>query len=439
MRSVEEIKRLNMVDLLSNHYGMVFQTKGNQHLCLSPFNSEREPSFFVRRLEDGHWLFKDFSSGHGGSLIDFVLLKEGFSKVSDTLVHIQTLLRKATQSLVQMVEPTDRDKEHSLGGYDINDLYAKFKKNDSDLCRQYLIGRGIANEIVEDLHMNGILLHNLYKNQSYCCFAVFDQSGGLRCLDNHQINGESKFVLGKKDIFTRDFESLASAKRVFVCESIIDYLSMKTLYEGSVPGIALLGNVVRFSSEIFAEADEIMSALDNDSGGLSGLLDLREKFPDKNISVCNFGDCKDPNEFLQAEKKHTPSARLTAKDKLEVYKECMWAKNKTEVALKWGIHRSYMYQIIKECEEMILNGYTERRPGRKPEGAPANLDEATRRIAILEEEKHQEAIDKEKYYARSEFLKLRLKWVEQDVEEQQSKSAKELKKKKQIKKKKKKR
>jgi len=90
MLNVEEIKSLNMVEVLNRHYGMNFQITGGQHVSLSPFTSESNPSFHVRQAQDGHWLFKDFSSGHGGSLIDFVLIKEGFSEVSEALGHIRT-------------------------------------------------------------------------------------------------------------------------------------------------------------------------------------------------------------------------------------------------------------------------------------------------------------------------------------------------------------
>ena len=68
-----------------------------------------------------------------------------------------------------------------------------------------------------------------------------------------------------------------------------------------------------------------------------------------------------------------------------------------------------MYEIIKECEENILNGFSARRPGRKPKGAPSTLDEALKRISVLEDEKIHEAREKERLYARSEFLKIRLK------------------------------
>lgn len=410
MASVEEIKRLNMVELLTHHYRMTFRRVGGKYASLSPFTGERNPSFFVRQDNDGHWLFKDFSSGNGGSIIDFVLLKEGCKNVSEALLHIRKLL--GCRNGHSRCAPVDTVIEKKGFGYDIEDIYRKVLTNDQAVCRKYLAGRGIAKQIIDDLTENGILLHNHHKGHSYCCFAVFNQAGNLCCLDNHQIDGEGKFVLGKKDIFTRDWDILSSAERVFACEGIIDYLSIKTLNESLIPGIALLGNIVHFDTALFKAARVIISALDADSSGLRAFLDLQDKFPDKEFLVCNLGECKDPNEHLQALKAGKEPTKLTPKEKLDLYKEFMRAENKSEVAMKWGINRSYMYQIVKECEQLILSGLMQRRPGRKPEGTPVTLEDAIERLATLEEEKLNEAKEKERFYARSEFLKVRLKWAE---------------------------
>ena len=410
MSKTEGIKRLSMVELLSRHYGMEFRKEGGHYVSLSPFTAEKKPSFIVRQHKDGHWLFKDFSSGKGGSIIDFVLLKEGISDVSKAIQHIENL------SEAMEMKPSAPSAE-TAPSYELKDIYRKVRTNQTQVCRQYLIQRGIGNEFIDDLIENGILLHNLYKGHSYCCFAVFDQEGVLRCLDNHQIGGETKFVLGKKVPFTRDWALLAQAERLFICEGVIDYLSMKTLHEGTIPGIALLGNRISVDPDMFRQARVIIAALDRDRGGLSALLDMQERFPDKDYMVCDLGDCKDPNEYLQAVQAGQEPTKLTARDKLNLYREYLQAENKTALADKWGINRSYLYQIVRESEELILSGFSQRHAGRKPEGAPATLTEACERIAILEEEKHHQAREKERYHARSEFLKIRLKWAEKEQQE----------------------
>jgi hypothetical protein len=122
---------------------------------------------------------------------------------------------------------------------------------------------------------------------------------------------------------------------------------------------------------------------------------------------------------------------LTPERKLALYREFLVSSNKTELAKKWGIDRSYMYDIVQDCEEFLLKGFQEQRPGRKPLSKPQTLQQAWETIQELEEKNYKEAIEKEKYMARSEFLSLRLKWAERETSEARGENHK-----KQIKKKK---
>ena len=430
---VEYVKRLDMVDFLSRYYGLDFSNSmshgkvGRQYCCLSPFTKERRGSFFVREV-DGHWLFKDFSSGYGGSLIDFVLLKEGFSQVPEALNYIGGLLGRGSEAC------SDRAFEFSSSAvarlsesysspcgkeYDINGLYSKFRRNDVGNCRNYLFKRGISEDLIADLCTHGYLVHNMHKDISYCCFAVFDHSGQLCCLDNHQIDGEGKFVLGNKHPFSMDWTDLPSSERVIVTESIIDYLSLKTLEGMNFRGIALLGNVINFSSALFASANEIVSALDGDVGGFSAFLDLEEAFSDRDrvVQVYDFGDSKDANEYLQKQKMRKSVKRLNAQDKLSLYRDYHRSSNKSAVAKKWGINRSHMYEIVSECEDLILSGFSQRRRGRKPSGEPATMEEARERLESLEQENRRLDEERERHYVRNEFMKVRLKWSELEADE----------------------
>lgn len=421
---IEEVKGLNMVDFLIRHYGLAFSQGGvsghsvGEYSSLSPFQEERTPSFFVREV-DGHWLFKDFSSGHGGSLIDFVLLKEGFDSVWEALSYINHLLCvESGGGKGQRSFPLSSSSPRSMGNpYDVESLYQTLRRHDVSRCRDYLLGRSIAPEVVEALCGRDFLVHNEYKGVSYCCFAVFNAEGKLCCLDNHQMGGEGKFVLGHKHPFSLDWSQLPLSERVFVTESIIDYLSMKTLEGFDFRGVALLGNVLNFGSELFGSAREVVSALDGDSRGFRAFLDLEEKFSDRVIEVYDFGDSKDANEYLQKLKDRPKGNRLSAEDKLSLYQDFQRTENKSQVASKWGINRSYMYDIVKECEEFIVSGFSDRRAGRKPAGQPETLDEACVRLKELEAENRRIDEERERYWVRSEFMRVRLKWAEGEGDE----------------------
>lgn len=416
MLSCEEIKSLDMVEFLSRYYGLAFSSVGREYACLSPFNDEQKASFFVG-LVDGHWLFHDFSSGHSGSLIDFVQLKEGFSQVSEAMVHIGNLLGRNGGDLTARAEVLPHDSRRGNGRYDVSKLYESLRHNSVGVCRDYLLGRGIGKEIVQELVSRGVLVHNRYRGQSYCCFAVFDGDGELCCLDNHQIDGDGKFVLGKKSIFSLDWEKFSQAERLYVTEGIIDYLSIKTLEGMDIVAIALLGNMVKLDPGLFESVGVIMSALDVDVGGFRGFLQLQETFPDKEFCVYDFSDSKDANEYLQSIRSKGAGGKLRGEDKLLLYKDYMRSVNKSEVARRWGINRSYMYEVVRECESLIVEGFSSRRVGRRREGEVSTLAEASERIRELEQEKRRLGEEKERYYARSEFLKIRLKYAQQEGEE----------------------
>jgi DNA primase len=426
MLKIEEIKGLHMVEFLERHYGLDFSREGEGYVCFSPFNEEKYPSFKVRCGEDGHWLFNDFSSNRGGSLIDFVLEKEGFAQVADALRFINRLAGGGMPGGVVM-ERSQSDKSParpaaSVGKYNIAELYPKLLNNDTGVCVEYLGERGIESSLIGNLLEKGVLVHNRYEGESYCCFAVFDNRGELSCLDNHQIGGKGKFVLGKKHAFSLDWSRFDSSEEVYVCEGIIDYLSLKSLEGEDICGLALLGRDIKLAAHFLSRGRRIISALDADEAGAEAFLDLDAEFYDKEISIYNFGGVKDANEYLQGRLKRAAGGKLSADDKLRLYKEFMSFGNKSQLARRWGINRSYMYAVIKECDEMILEGYLNRRAGRRASGAVANLSEAHERIAELEEENRRLGKKKEFYYAESEFLKVRLKWAEQEAAESRGES-----------------
>ena len=424
-QSIEALKRLNLVDFLRGHYHLRFQMVGGEYVCHSPFTEEETPSFFVRHV-DGHWLFKDFSIGYGGSIFDFVRIKENLGRFSDALSYVRRLLSPMSSSTLGADRRVEANRDELCGAaatcdtekrpYDIHGLYKEFKGEDISVCRDYLIDRGISGELTGELITAGILLHNRYKGHSYCCFAVLNSKGELKCLDNHQVDGPSKFVLGCKSVFTLDWGSLPTAETVFICEGIIDYLSIKTLEDDSLPGLALLGNDVSSVPTLLLPSTQIISALDDDRGGYSGYLDLREAFPDAEIKAYDLEDHKDPNELLVAVKSGK-GRKLSPEKKLKLYQEFLKSSNRAELARKWGVDRSYMYEIARECEETLLDSFSGRKPGRKPEGRPKTFEEAWERIKTLEDQNETEATERELLYCRSEFLKLRLKWAEREVAE----------------------
>lgn len=409
---IEQFKALNLVDFISHYCNVEFKYRRGVYSCCSPLTGESNPSFFVRFV-NGHWIFKDFSSNTGGTIFDFVQIKENLPTFSDALRFLRDLFSSRPLFLEK---GADEEKKEPMTSYDINELYQEFQRNEAEICRNYLLKRHISEILVETLISNGIVVHNHYQGRSFCCFAVHDAHGKLKCLDNHAVDGSSTFVLGSKSVFTLDWELLSTADVVFVCEGIIDYLSIKSLENTPPPGIALLGNQLCFESSLLNNADVILSALDDDKGGDSAVLDLHERYPGKEIRIYDLEGKKDPNELLSSVRSGK-GRKLNAEKKLQLYREFQKSENRTELARKWGIDRSYLYEVVRECEKILQQGLSESQVGRPSKDKPKTYDDALKQIEDLKKKQEKETAEREKLYCRSEFLKLRLKWSEKEVSE----------------------
>jgi len=416
---VEALKQVNLVEFLTKHYGLEFQRRGAAFACRSPFTGESSPSLFVRQV-GGHWLFKDFSGGGGGSIFDFVQMKENLASFSEALSLVRRLLSGCSLSQAQPSEGERGVGSESMASadrrYDVEVLYERFRQEDPEVCRRYLLERGIGAELVEAMIGDGTVVHNRHGGRSWCTFAVRDESGRLKCLDNHAVDGKGKFVLGAKNPFSLEWEELKRAKVVFLAEGIIDYLSVKTLERTPPPGVALLGNQVCFERSVLERAEVLLSAMDDDRGGNSAVLDLKCLYPDQEVRIYDLEGYKDPNELLMAVRSGR-GRRLSPEKKIELYREFQQSKNKTELAARWGIDRSHLYEIVRDCEDVLAGALASRKPGRPPKGKPATLADALERIQELEAQYEQEATQREELYCRSELLALRLKWAEIEAAE----------------------
>jgi len=106
--------------------------------------------------------------------------------------------------------------------------------------------------------------------------------------------------------------------------------------------------------------------------------------------------------------------RYSPQEKLQVYKEYQRCQNKSEVARQFGIDRSYLSEIIAECDDVLLAHFGQKKPGRRKADQPQNMRQAIERIESLKSEKLDLAKEKERLHIINTFDKLRLSWAERD-------------------------
>jgi hypothetical protein len=311
--NINQLKALDLVAFCRSCYGMQFQRKGDVFVCLSPFREEKNPSFVIHQ-RCGQWLFKDFSSGKGGSIIDLVRELENLPNHCPAIVaRIEELLGR--HPVLAMPSSFSAASLRAGDRIDLAYVFKRIRANDPQTSRGYLRSRAISEKVIERLLKHDQLFTNIYRGKTYCCFAVRDPQGRLMCLDNHQIDGPDKFALGIKHCFIPDYKALSEAEEITITEGIIDLLSMQTLFPWA--GLALLGNRLDFPAQWLASSKKLVLALDNDKAGDAGKQKLRERFPTKEFEDFGLGDYKDPNEMLMVllnlatkRKKYSPEENL---------------------------------------------------------------------------------------------------------------------------------
>lgn len=118
MDAVDEVKaRLSIEDVISEYVQL--KRAGRNWKGLSPFTSEKTPSFVVSPEKQ---IWKDFSSGKGGSMFDFVMEVEGL----DFKGALDLLARKAGVDLEQYRAPGAKTGPNKERLYELLELSTKF-------------------------------------------------------------------------------------------------------------------------------------------------------------------------------------------------------------------------------------------------------------------------------------------------------------------------
>ena len=118
---------------------------GREWRGLSPFTSEKTPSFFVN---DQKMAWFDFSSGRNGNIFDFLIATEGLSFPE----AVERLAADAGLPLPKNTPQTEEQEKHRAGLHEVLELAARFfeaelTRERGARARAYLVQRGLSPEI----------------------------------------------------------------------------------------------------------------------------------------------------------------------------------------------------------------------------------------------------------------------------------------------------
>lgn len=223
----EQAKKLSLPDIMSRlGYEPTEITKGGaEYWYCSPFRKEKEPSFHTSYL-GGKWIWNDFAD-NGGTVIDFVMRHEGYTKVSDALRFLESLCqgqpmkpkRKPDQNLFsfqQQSAPQARQLEFIEAG-----------EIENPAIMEYLTEKRKISGFLARKYLKEVRYRNLANGKEYFAFGMENRAGGYE-IRSAQDDYPFKSALIARDITViRGFRSGNGVVDVF--EGMTDFLSLLTM------------------------------------------------------------------------------------------------------------------------------------------------------------------------------------------------------------------
>ena len=397
---IETLKQINLMEFMSRCWMTEFKREGSRYVALSPFREESTPSVYVSKKRDGHWVFCDHGSDAEGTIIDAVMARDEHQDVGVAIATAKRLAMEVGLLARGCPEPASVDSPRAK----LETLFKKFCGNDIGPVREYLIGRGLAAQLVDDLIARKVVLLNRYEENDYCCLAVRDVKGELRTFFNRKIKGPAtreKFLIGEQHVFCSDWSQVAQASRITLCEGIIDALSMQTLHAGCV--LAIPG--ANFNLERLPELPvgaHLVEAFDADQAGRAAAERLEKQFPGHRITHFDLAGAQDVNALLCDVKKVAPGQKISLESRVDI---ALSGKPSREQAAISGVHHSRVCDIRKDAAETLTNTWEQRRPGRRAKSGPSPEVQAL--------QLRQEAMTREMelLQMRNDYLELNLKML----------------------------
>lgn len=151
---IEQVRQASdIVDVIDNVVPL--KRAGTNYKALSPFNKEKTPSFFVSPSKQ---IFKDFSSGHGGGVFQFIMLYENV----DFPTAVRRLAERAGIQVPEEALPEDErrsDRSQRERLFDLHTAAANWfkrlllKEQGGEPGRAYLKSREITADMAKEFDL----------------------------------------------------------------------------------------------------------------------------------------------------------------------------------------------------------------------------------------------------------------------------------------------
>ncbi len=320
---------------------------GSNYKGLSPFTEERTPSFMVSPAKQ---IWKDFSSGKGGTAVTFLMEHEHFTypeaikylakkyniEVEETQKTSEQKLEDSERESMYLI--TEFAKEYfkntlinSEEGKSIGMSYFKEREFSKDTIDKFQLGYSLnkSNKFSEEALTKGYKLdflektgltivkdkENIDRFKGRVIFPILSMSGrvlgfGGRTLKSSKniakyINSPESLIYHKSKVLYGIFQAKQSIVKEDNCFLVEGYTDVIKLYQKGIKnvvassGTALTENQIRLVSRL---TKNITVLFDGDSAGsraaLRGIDIILEQ--GMNVKICNLPDGEDPDSFANS-------------------------------------------------------------------------------------------------------------------------------------------
>lgn len=375
MNDVEEVKnRLDIVEVIGGYVPL--KQAGRNHKGLSPFKTEKTPSFMVS-AEKGIW--HDFSTGKGGDVISFVMLMEGleFRDALEMLakragVQLKPRSKNASVNqskkvrLYEAVELAMRYYHYCLGrnktAFDyftkqrrlkpstIKNFKLGYSPDGWENLKNFLIKKGFTQTEIKEA---GLATNKPGSNSYYdvfrgrVMFPVFDAQNrpigfSARILGDQKaakyINSPQSLIYDKSTAiygYAQAKEAIRVQEKAVIVEGNMDVLALHDAGFQNVvacSGTALTTQQIKTLSYL---TPNVFLCFDNDEAGFNATLRAIEVAADLDVRlfVITLDGVKDPGELKQikADWPKATSAALYAPDYI-----LSWVRTKFDLSTALG-------------------------------------------------------------------------------------------------------
>ena len=342
-RTIEKVFETARVEEVIGDF-VQLKKSGSNYMGLSPFTEERTPSFMVSPAKQ---IWKDFSSGKGGTVITFLMEHEQYSypeaiKYIANKYNIEVEETERTQEQISQ----DNEKESLFLVSDFAKNYFKknlFEEEGKTVALSYLKERNFNDEIIQKfeigysvnakdnfskaaihsgyklnfLEKTGLTIvkenENIDRFRGRVVFPIRSMSGrilgfGGRILGSSKniakyINSPESLIYQKSKVLYGIFESKQSIVKndnCFLVEGYTDVIKMHQCGISNVvasSGTALTENQIRLINRL---TKNITVVFDGDAAGsraaLRGIDLILEQ--GMNVKICNLPEGDDPDSFV---------------------------------------------------------------------------------------------------------------------------------------------